>query len=86
MTDLRFYENFLEYRRNGNNWSWTSRELNHQLAFKQSEFRKPEYHKDAVLKSPKIQDLLDQVSVHKKCRTKFDAINSPFLQFLIIYL
>lgn len=63
MTDLRVYENFLEYRKKGNNCSWVSRELNHQLAFKQSTLRKPEYHKESVVKSPKIQDLLDKVSI-----------------------
>lgn len=64
MTDnLRVYENFLEYRKKGNTFLWVSRDLNHQqLAFKQSQFRNPEYHKEAVLRSPKIQDLLENVS------------------------
>lgn len=58
----RIYENFLDYRRKGNNLAWVSRELNHQLAFKQKKLTTAEYHKQAVLKSPKIQELLDKVS------------------------
>lgn len=61
--NLRSYENFLEYRKKGNNWEWVSRDLNHQLlAFKQKKLTTPEYHKRGVLKSPKIQELLDKVS------------------------
>lgn len=60
--NTRIYENFLEYRRNGNNFAWVSRELNHQLAFKQKQLTTAEYHKQAALKSPKVQDLLDKVS------------------------
>lgn len=62
--NLRNYENFLDYRRKGNTWEWVSRELDHQLAFKQKKVTTPEYHKRAVLKSPKIKQLLDEVS-HK---------------------
>lgn len=63
MTDnSRLYENFLEYRRNGNTLAWISRKLNLQLAFKQKKLTTPAYHKEAVLKSPKIQDLLNKVS------------------------
>lgn len=60
--NTRIYEDLLDYRRKGNNFAWISRDLNHQLAFKQKKLTTADYHKQAVLKSPKVKDLLDKVS------------------------
>ncbi|CAG9860449.1 unnamed protein product [Phyllotreta striolata] len=65
MSIVREYDNFLELRKQEtSNFLWISKKWNPQIAFKQGSTRpSPQYHKDAVLNSPKIQDLLEQISL-----------------------
>ncbi|XP_050509840.1 dihydroxyacetone phosphate acyltransferase [Diabrotica virgifera virgifera] len=65
MSVQRKYENFLEYRRKEKlNFLWISKRWDPVIAFKQGGSRRPtpHSHKVAVLRSPKIQELLDQIS------------------------
>lgn len=56
------YEDILEPRRNEiTNWRWSSRTLKTQVAVKIVPKPTPEYHKFAVLQSPKIVECIHQV-------------------------
>lgn len=59
------YENFLQCRREEvSNWMWVSKRLDLKVAYDQGKIRPtPHSHKEAVLNSPKIQDLLTQISI-----------------------
>jgi glycerone phosphate O-acyltransferase len=59
----RCYQDFLAPRREElSNFMWASRQINPQIAYKQPTRPSPQYHKDQVLKSPKIQELLSELS------------------------
>ncbi|XP_018578709.1 dihydroxyacetone phosphate acyltransferase isoform X2 [Anoplophora glabripennis] len=59
----RNYENFIELRKRDSSFIWTSRKLNPQLAYYQGIPRPtPIFHKQNVLNSPRIQELLDNIS------------------------
>lgn len=62
----RNYINFLQDRRDElSNLLWASRGLDLQVAYKQTQKPTPFTHKQAVLSSRKVQELIDRV------RTKF---------------
>jgi hypothetical protein len=62
----RCYQDFLAPRREElSNFMWASRQINPQIAYKQPTRPSPQYHKEQVLKSPKIQELLSEVSVRE---------------------
>ncbi|XP_044263881.1 dihydroxyacetone phosphate acyltransferase [Tribolium madens] len=59
----RRYQDILAPRKQEcSNFMWASRQLNPQIAFKQDQKPSPQYHKDEVVKSPKIQELLITLS------------------------
>ncbi|XP_015837346.2 dihydroxyacetone phosphate acyltransferase isoform X1 [Tribolium castaneum] len=59
----RRYQDILAPRKTEcSNFMWASRQLNPQVAFKQAKKPSPQYHKDEVVKSPKIQELLITLS------------------------
>lgn len=59
----RCYEDMLASRREEfSNFMWASRHLKPQVAYQQERRALPQYHKDEVLKCPKIQELLETVS------------------------
>ncbi|KAG5890225.1 hypothetical protein JTB14_028766 [Gonioctena quinquepunctata] len=83
--ELRQYENFLEPRKyEVSNFMWSAKHWNPQISYKQGSKRPtPASHKQAVLKSPKIQELLDEISrnqnvskseLEKQVRTILDEI------------
>ncbi|VEN59671.1 unnamed protein product [Callosobruchus maculatus] len=60
----RKYEDFLEFRRQENsNFLWVSRTLHPQVAYIQETPPTPSLHKHEVLHSPKIQELLEKLSI-----------------------
>lgn len=61
-TVSRYYEDILAPRRQEiSNFMWVSRQLNPQIAYKQTTKPTPQSHKDAVVQSAKIQELLIDV-------------------------
>nr|XP_023017057.1 dihydroxyacetone phosphate acyltransferase [Leptinotarsa decemlineata]XP_023017058.1 dihydroxyacetone phosphate acyltransferase [Leptinotarsa decemlineata] len=79
------YENFLEPRRQEiSNFLWISKHWDPKIAFKQGSRRPtPASHKEAVLQSPRIQELLNELSrqqnipksqLEKQIRTILDEI------------
>ncbi|XP_056635483.1 dihydroxyacetone phosphate acyltransferase isoform X2 [Diorhabda sublineata] len=67
MNSKTFYKNFLQLRREEvSNLLWISKRLDLQVAYGQGKVRPTPYsHKIAVLNSPKIQDLLMQISIRE---------------------
>lgn len=65
MSIVREYDNFLDLRRQEtSNFLWISKRWDPKIAFRQGQSRpSPQFHKEAVLNSPKIQELIEQVSI-----------------------
>lgn len=62
MSDIaRIYENYLDYRKQESTFLWISRKIHPQFAHKQTNRPTPASHKEAVLNSLKIQELITQV-------------------------
>lgn len=64
MSGSQYYENLLELRKRDYSFIWASRKLNPKLAYHQGIPRPtPVSHKKNVLRCPRIQELLENVSV-----------------------